>query len=71
MADNVPLTGAAYVEYSRQVESARDAAIKKWRAVFDVGGFGSYAIDFSDVDAELIERLGQTIETWLKEKSDG
>lgn len=44
------------------------AAIKKWRPVMTKAGFGEYAIDFSDCDAELVERIGQTCAAYLKEK---
>ena len=43
------------------IEAARNAAIKRWNKTFEQAGLGGYAIDFSDVEPDLIEHIGKSI----------
>ena len=44
--------------------------IAKWDPVFKAAGFDQYSLDFSDIEPELIDLIGQTVEKWLAKKKE-
>ena len=50
------------------MDDIKRRVVAKYRQAFCDAGFGPHMIDFSSVDAELVDRLGKTIESYNMEK---
>jgi hypothetical protein len=46
----------------------KDAVINEYKKYFDVAGFREYALDFSNVSADVVVLLGETLKSYLRKE---